>query len=45
MFEILAGPVGAAAMAGIVHFLIGAAWYSPSGFGSGGIAAALMGMA
>jgi hypothetical protein len=33
MFEILSTPVGAAVVAGCVHFLIGAAWYSPSGFG------------
>ena len=33
MLDHLTGPVGAAVVAGIVHFLIGAAWYSPRGFG------------
>jgi hypothetical protein len=33
MFEILSGPIGAMAAAGLVHFLIGAAWYSRAGFG------------
>jgi hypothetical protein len=33
MLEHLTGPVGAVLVAGIVHFLIGAAWYSPRGFG------------
>jgi len=32
MLEFISGPMGAAGVAGIVHFLIGAAWYSPAGF-------------
>jgi hypothetical protein len=32
MFEWLTEPIGAALVAGAVHFLIGAAWYSPAGF-------------
>jgi hypothetical protein len=32
MLELVSGPVGAAAVAGVVHFAIGALWYSPAGF-------------
>jgi hypothetical protein len=32
MLELVSGPVGAVALAGAVHFLIGAVWYSPAGF-------------
>jgi hypothetical protein len=32
MFEMVSGPVGAAVVAGVVHFGIGALWYSPAGF-------------
>lgn len=32
MLEMVSGPVGAAVVAGVVHFVIGALWYSPAGF-------------
>jgi hypothetical protein len=32
MLEVVSGPVGAALVGGVVHFLIGALWYSPAGF-------------
>ncbi len=32
MLEMVSGPVGAAVVAGVVHFVIGALWYSPVGF-------------
>jgi hypothetical protein len=32
MLDLVSGPAGAAMVAGIVHFLIGAGWYSPVGF-------------
>jgi hypothetical protein len=32
MFEAASSPVGNAIAAGLVHFLIGAVWYSPLGF-------------